>query len=236
MNQTTKENHLLIADHPGPERQVLNAVFRRLGYNVVTADSIAEMEETLKKGISFDVVILKARLTDDIPTDIARKLGSHERRVILVSEDPPPGGDIVGFIDLTENALFAMGVRVPELVFAVNDLIYSRQGAPRRKKRIYGGFTASYKHKDAWIKGRLYNLSSEGAFIETLSPLEPQTKLKLRFALPGHPELEVGVKVTWKVESSQTAGRKSPPGMGVYFEEMKEEDRKSVHSFVMGKS
>ena len=143
---------------------------------------------------------------------------------------------MVGFIDLTENALFAMGVRVPEVVFAINDLIYSRQGAPRRKKRIYGGFSATYKLEDRWIKGGLYNLSSEGAFIETLTPPEPETRLKIRFSLPDQPEVEVGAKVTWKVESSQTAGRRSPPGMGVYFEQMSDEARTSIHRFVMGKS
>ncbi len=234
--KSTKESNLLVADYPGPERRVLEAVLKRLGYRVVTADSVDAMMNALEGETPFDVVILKARLSDDSPTDLARRLGSSERRVILVTEDPPPGGEMVGFVDLTEDVLFAMGVRVPEIVFAVNDLIYSRQGAPRRQKRIYGGFSASYKLNDNWIKGGLYNLSSEGAFIETLSPPEPRTNLKLRFALPGHPEMEVGAKVTWKVDSSQTAGRRSPPGMGVYFEEMTEEERESIHSFVMGKS
>lgn len=236
MTNSTKENNLLVADYPGPERRVLEAVLKRLGYRVVTADSVSALMEALKGEIPFNVVILKARLSDDSPTDLARRLGSPERRVILVTEDPPPGGEMVGFVDLTEDALFAMGVRVPEIVFAVNDLIYSRQGAPRRQKRIYGGFSASYKTNDNWVKGGLYNLSSEGAFIETLSPPEPQTKLKLRFALPDHPEMEVGAKVTWKVDSTQTAGRRSPPGMGVFFEEMTEEERESIHGFVMGKS
>jgi uncharacterized protein (TIGR02266 family) len=223
----------LVADHPGPERQVLEAVLQRLGYQVTTADSIDALHAALEKGPDFAAIILKARLTAQHGTDLARSLGSPQRRVILVSEDPPPGGEMIGFIDLTENALLAMGVRVPEVVFAVNDLIFSRQGAPRRKKRIYGGFSASYKIDDKWITGGLYNLSSEGAFIETLKPPQPGTTLRVRFSLPEHPQTEVQAKVTWTVDATQTAGRRSPPGIGVHFENMSDEQKQLIHQFVM---
>jgi uncharacterized protein (TIGR02266 family) len=234
MTAKTNEKNLLVADHPGPERQVLVAVLKRLGYRVTQVDTIEGLRETLDQQTHFDAVILKARLAAREGTDLARSLGSPDRRVILVSEDPPPGGEMVGFVDLTENALLAMGVRVPEVVFAVNDLVFSRQGAPRRKKRIYGGFSATYELDGEWITGGLYNLSSEGAFIETLDPPEPETRILVRFALPGHSETEVRARVTWTVDATQTAGRRSPPGMGVHFENMTEEQKTMIHQFVMG--
>ena len=232
MKGTPDNKNVMLADLPGPEREVLSAVLNRLGYHVESADTVEEMQQQLGSSTSFHVVILRSKLAGDEAVTLARSLGSPERRVILISEEPPPGGEMVGFIDLTENALLAMGVRVPEVVFAVNDLIFSRKGAPRRKKRIYGGFPASFKVDDRWITGGLYNLSAEGAFIESLDPPKTDARIRIRFTLPGQSEMELESRVTWRVEKSQTAGRRSPPGMGVHFLDLTEEQETEIKAYV----
>ncbi|MCD6499375.1 MAG: PilZ domain-containing protein [Deltaproteobacteria bacterium] len=228
------EKTLLVADFPGPDRQVLTAVLERLGYDVHLADNVAELNQALEGIADFSVVILRFRLLGDEAADRARVIGTPQRRVILLSDDPAPGGEMIGFVDLTENALLAMGVRVPEIVFATNDLIFSRKGTPRRKKRIYGGFTAAFRQDDEWVTGGLYNLSADGAFIETIRPPDIGSKLTVRFALPGHSEMEVAARVTWKVETAETSGRRSPPGVGVQFLNLTDEQAKVILLFVKG--
>jgi len=228
------EKTLLVADFPGPERQVLTAVLNRLGYDVHLADNVDEFNQALGGAVAFSVVILRSRLLGDGAADRARVVGTPKRRVILLSDDPTPGGEMVGFVDLTENALLAMGVRVPEIIFATNDLIFSRKGTPRRKKRIYGGFTAAFKQDDEWVTGELYNLSADGAFIETIRPPDIDSKLTVRFAMPGHAEMEIAARVTWKVETAETSGRRSPPGVGVQFLDLSEEQAKMILHFVKG--
>ncbi len=231
---TQGKTHILIADAAGPERQVLEAVLGRLGYEVTTADSAAQLDQALASDRDFQVVILHSRLLGSNAADRARGMGTTTRRVILVSDDLPPGGEMMGFVDLTENALLALGVRVPEIVFAANDLVFSRKGAFRRKKRIYGGFGASYRTDGDWVTGGVYNLSSDGAFIETLDPPAVGTRLELKFELPGHGEVEFPCRVTWRVGASETAGRRSPPGVGVQFLDLTDETRGLLHDFVMG--
>ncbi len=206
----------------------------RLGYEVTIADSDRQFEDAMAGETDYRVVILHSRLFGSNAADRARAMGTPARRVILVSDDLPPGGEMVGFVDLTENALLALGVRVPEIVFAVNDLVFSRKGAFRRKKRIYGGFGASYRTDGDWVTGGVYNLSSDGAFIETLNPPEVGSRLELKFELPGHGDIEVPCRVTWRVGASETAGRRSPPGVGVQFLDLSEEQRTLLHEFVMG--
>jgi uncharacterized protein (TIGR02266 family) len=224
---------VLVADLPGPERDVLSAVLDRLGYQVESADTVEDMKGRLEGSTPFHVVILRSKMAgDEEGMQLARTLGQTERRVILISDEPPPGGEMVGFVDITENALLAMGVRVPEVIFAVNDLIFSRKGVPRRKRRIYGGFPASYKAQEDWITGGIYNLSSEGAFIETRDPPSTGSEILVRFTLPGHEGMELKSRVTWRVEASQTAGRRSPPGMGVQFLNPTEEEDSKIREFV----
>ena len=233
MDNNKEIKNVLLADLPGPERDVMTAVLVRLGYKVESADTVDEMQGRLEGSTPFHVVILRSKMAGEQEgAQIARTLGNPERRVILISDEPPPGGEMVGFVDLTENALLAMGVRVPEVIFAVNDLIFSRKGVPRRKRRIYGGFPASYKVDEDWVTGGIYNLSSEGAFIETRDPPSTGSEIHVKFTLPGHEGMELKSKVTWRVEASQTAGRRSPPGMGVQFLNPTEEEDSQIREFV----
>ncbi len=226
-----EKTNILVADKPGPERDVLAAVLTKLGYQVETADSARELEDKLSSDRDFAVVILRSRLYQDRATDKARELGTANRRVILVSDDMPPGG-MVGFVDLTENTLLALGVRVPEIVFATNDLVYSRKSAFRRKKRIYGGLSASFRVGETWQKGALYNLSPDGAFIETLRPPQVGETLTIRFSLPNDQEVVVPGRVTWRVGANETKGRRSPPGVGVQFVDVDEGTRALLERFV----
>ncbi len=226
-----EKTKILLADKPGPEREVLAAVFSKLGYGVETADSAHELEAKLASERDFAVVILRSRLYQDRAADKARELGTADRRVILVSDEMPPSG-MVGFIDLTENALLALGVRVPEIVFATNDLVYSRKSAFRRQKRVYGGLSTSFRVGDSWQKGALYNLSPDGAFIETLKPPQVGETLTIEFSLPSGEKVVVPGRVTWRVGANETKGRRSPPGVGVQFVDVGEDTRALLERFV----
>jgi c-di-GMP-binding flagellar brake protein YcgR len=121
---------------------------------------------------------------------------------------------------------------VPEIVFLANDLLYSRAGIPRRKRRIYGGFPASYEVDGARAQGSLYNLSAEGAFIETVTPPATEKMVVVNFELPDLGAFAFKARVTWRVQSHETEGRRSPPGMGVQFVEVDPAETKKVHDFV----
>ncbi len=223
---------VVVADHRGPERSVLEAVLKRLGYGVIPVESTDELDTTLKETTTVDLVVLGSELAGEGADDLARRISRPDRRVILVDAQDRGDGQMVGFIDLTEDAYLGIGIRVPEIVFLANDLLFSRAGIPRRKRRIYGGFPASYEVDGERVQGSLYNLSSEGAFIETVTPRATQEVVQVDFELPNVGVFSFKARVTWRVQSHETEGRRSPPGMGVQFMDVDPAETEKVHAFV----
>jgi CheY-like chemotaxis protein len=223
---------VVVADHRGPERTVLEAVLKRLGYGVIPVESTEELDAKLKSGATVDLVVLGSELAGESPDDLARRIGRPDRRVILVDAQDRGDGQMVGFIDLTEDAYLGIGIRVPEIVFLANDLLFSRAGIPRRKRRIYGGFPTSYEVDGERVQGSLYNLSAEGAFIETVTPPATEKMVQVDFDLPKVGAFSFKARVTWRVQSHETEGRRSPPGMGVQFVDVDPAETEKVQMFV----
>ncbi len=223
---------VVVADHRGPERAVLEAVLKRLGYGVIPVESTDELDTQLKGETAVDLVVLGSELAGENPDDIARRISRPDRRVILVDAQDRGDGQMVGFIDLTEDAYLGIGIRVPEIVFLANDLLFSRAGIPRRKRRIYGGFPASFEVDGKTVQGSLYNLSAEGAFIETVTPPATEKMVVVNFELPQVGVFAFKARVTWRVQTHQTEGRRSPPGMGVQFVEVDPAETEKVNAFV----
>jgi len=76
----------------------------------------------------------------------------------------------------------------------------------------------------------ILNISRGGIFIETFSPGDPDTLLKLNFYLPdtGH-AFEVTGRVTW---SRMDATAEGPPGMGIEFVDISDHDANMLENFV----
>lgn len=223
---------IIVADRRGPERTVLEAVLKRLGYVVHPVDTADALQESLAKGQVADLVVLDSGLAGDLADDMARSISRPDRRVILVDSRARVGREMIGFIDLTEDAFRGIGVRVPEIVFLANDLLFARSGVPRRKRRVYGGYPATYVVEGETSQGALYNLSSEGAFIETVNPPNTKTEVSVHFELPGVGEFTLTGRVTWRVKADETEGRRSPPGMGLQFVNIEPVDEEKISAFV----
>ena len=76
----------------------------------------------------------------------------------------------------------------------------------------------------------ILNLSRGGVFIETFSPGDPDTLLKLSFYLPdsGH-TFEVSGRVAWSRMDSTAEG---PTGMGIEFVDISDHDANMLEDFV----
>lgn len=223
---------VVVADRRGPERVVLEAVLTRLGYKVVVVESKEALTELLDQGEAADLIVLDTGIAGEQADDMARSISRADRRVILVDARTEATGQMIGFIDLTEDALRGIGVRVPEIVFLANDLLFSRSGIPRRKRRVYGGYPATFRYEGEEIQGSLYNLSAEGAFIETLNPPATGTEVPIRFELPGLGPFDLTGRVTWRVQAHETEGRRSPPGMGLQFVNTEADAEEKIRAFV----
>ncbi len=75
------------------------------------------------------------------------------------------------------------------------------------------------------------NLSRGGMFLITTNPLKEGTELNLRFSLPGaRKPIEVIGEVLWVRDENDLSNL--PPGMGIRFLRIDEEDIKQIGDFV----
>ena len=77
------------------------------------------------------------------------------------------------------------------------------------------------------------NMSRGGMFLITKDPLMEGTELNLKFSLPGDEKaIEVTAEVLWAREGEER--QDIPPGMGIRFIKISDEDRDHIGNFVEG--
>ena len=80
------------------------------------------------------------------------------------------------------------------------------------------------------------NLSTGGIFLETGLYLDEETKVNIEFTVPGHPKfISVEAEVAWTVPEDWDP-RIHPPGMGLKFLKISEENKKIIESYIAMKA
>ncbi len=75
------------------------------------------------------------------------------------------------------------------------------------------------------------DINEGGMFIETDSPRTPGTEVLLRFGLPGSDKIVETVGTVVRVSDGSDG---DPPGMGIEFEDLREDDRAHIDRLVRG--
>jgi type IV pilus assembly protein PilZ len=95
----------------------------------------------------------------------------------------------------------------------------------RTAERVDVTWSVDCGTEDTFLYASISNISELGIFVSTLEPLEPGTRITLRFAPPGAqtPFVLAGV-VQW-VNPIRPLGDNPNPGMGIRFVDLTPEDR-----------
>ena len=94
----------------------------------------------------------------------------------------------------------------------------------RTSPRVVLGVPVSYRSGQTIAGALTLNIGRGGLAIRTLTPLAPETRLEVKFRLPGtSSEITAGGRVAW-------SDRKT--GMGIQFERLGEDDQASIDAFV----
>ncbi len=90
-----------------------------------------------------------------------------------------------------------------------------------------------YNYGSDFVSDYMLNVSRGGLFVETFSPQEIGTEIDLKFSLPTFSRIfNIKGKVVWKRPAGQGSG---PPGMGIQFVEMDDEDARLIDGFVQSR-
>lgn len=99
----------------------------------------------------------------------------------------------------------------------------------RQMPRVPLAMEVTYESGDEFMSSFLSDISGGGVFIGTHDPLEPGTRLRLCFHIPGFTD---SLMVTGIVMWVRGLGADYKPGMGVRFEEMEHGDRERLDQYL----
>jgi uncharacterized protein (TIGR02266 family) len=121
----------------------------------------------------------------------------------------------------------------PDLLFAINRLLFPKTRELRRYNRVFGGFPARIESGGSEEGGAVYNISQEGAFIACDRPPPEGTRLRVIFELPGaESPLDLEARVTWVNAAGPDEDPTVPPGMGVQFLSLDRPELALINQFI----
>jgi PilZ domain len=119
-----------------------------------------------------------------------------------------------------------------ELRFVLNFLAYNpRCGEWRSRLRVPTQLDAQLTGATRAKEARVYNLSADGAYLETPEPAGPGSQLVLELPLPSGP-LRVAARVLTSREPSPWHRENLPTGMGVRFHDVGPAAREALERFI----
>lgn len=224
-------------------RVVIRGLLERLGFEVDEHRTDRSLASRLAGEQRADLVFIHLRvLGADWPAIFERLATLKLRRpglppVLAVSSLPLQAGEAERLRELGCGEILTRQAHLLEVMFAFNRLLFPKIRELRRYTRVFGGFAIHFRivatPAGAWREGLVYNLSREGAFIQSDSaPLEG-ARLQVRFVLPGdEAPMEAEAVVSWVNSPSREANPLSPPGMGVNFLTLTEAHTENIARFL----
>ena len=98
----------------------------------------------------------------------------------------------------------------------------------RKSERISLSVELHLASESHFFSGLSGDISEGGVFVSTYRDLATGTPVDLEFSLPGSNRV---VKAKGEVKWHRSASEGAPPGVGIAFEELSEDDRRLIHRF-----
>ena len=219
---------VVVADDTAFVRDRFKAALEGAGHRAVTVRTAAELLLRLRADMAhIDLVVLDLRLPNANGVEVVRtirKLDAGKVPILVFS------GTIASAEEVRELAGLGVSGYVNEYS-AVQHILpslaphlfpdnYNRRTSPR----VVLGIPIAYRFGNTIAAALTLNLSHGGISIRTTSPLEPNTRARLRFRLPGSKrDIDAEARVAWSDKRV---------GMGMQFEKVEPLDQAAIDEFV----
>jgi uncharacterized protein (TIGR02266 family) len=237
---SAKQEKKLIAvfDPVARSRELLGEFLDRMGYQVELHTTSGKISR-LVKGRDADLIVVNLAVFGSNYTEVITEL----ERLGLAGDEKPPILAVTSLSISREargrieqlGAQIVIDQKAPfmELVFSVNLLLFPKMRELRQYARVFGGFPIQYLQAGEWHAGKVYNISRQGAFIQCDDPPAENTRLDVRFVLPGRDDrMRVAANVNWVNTPANGSDSLAPYGMGVSFLVLDREDSTSLDQFI----
>jgi uncharacterized protein (TIGR02266 family) len=219
---------VLIADDTAFVRDRFATALLGAGHKALTVKSAAELLVRVRADLSrIDLLVLDLRLPHAGGVELVRAIRKiDEGRIpILVFSGTIGNADevrdlaalgVAGYV----NEYSAVQHILPSLAPHLFPDNFNRRGSPR----VVLGIPANYRFGNTIAAALTLNLSKGGVAIRTMSPLQQNAKIRVRFRLPGSAlEIEAESRVAWSDRRV---------GMGLQFEKVAPKEQHAIDEFV----
>lgn len=225
---TVSAKTVVVADDTAFVRDRFKTALESAGHKAVTVRSAAELLLRVRADMAqIDLLVLDLRLPHANGVEVVRtirKLDSGKVPILVFS------GTIASADEVRELASLGVAGYVNEYS-AVQHILpslaphlfpdnYNRRTSPR----VVLGIPIAYRFGNTIAAALTLNLSRGGIAIRTTSPLEQDTRARVRFRLPGSKkDIDAEARVAWSDRRV---------GMGLQFETVEKADQAAIDEFV----
>lgn len=225
---TVSAKTVLVADDTAFVRDRFKAALEGAGHRAVTVHSAAELLLRVRADLAkIDLLVLDLRLPNANGVEMVRairKIDDGKVPILVFS------GTIASAEEVRELASLGVAGYVNEYS-AVQHILpslaphlfpdnYNRRTSPR----VVLGIPIAYRFGNTIAAALTLNLSHGGIAIRTTSPLEQDTRARVRFRLPGSKkDIDAEARVAWSDRRV---------GMGLQFEKVETPDQTAIDEFV----
>jgi len=219
---------VIVADDTAFVRDRFSTALASAGHKALAVKSAAELLSALRTDAEdIDLLVIDLRLPHAGGVDLVRTIRKIDagRIPILIFSGTISSADevkhlaslgVAGYV----NEYSAVQNILPSLAPHLFPDNFNRRSSPR----VLLGIPVSYRFGNTIAAALTLNLSKGGVAIRTMSPLAQESKVRVRFRLPGSKhEIEAESRVAWSDRRT---------GMGLQFEKVESADQQAIYHFV----
>ncbi len=243
MAKRAKRKKIALFDPAEQTRKLLEELLTGMGFQVEAHAEASSLSKCTKGVKAVDLLVISLSLLGDTYKQVTENLVNLN--LSAASTSPVVA---ISSLSLSQEALSRLeqeGIQavlsseapLMELIFIINHLLFPKIRELRKYTRVFGGFPVQFLHQEQWRAGEVYNISREGAFIQTDDPPPENTRLEVRFLLPDQDApLQAQAFVNWVNHAQEDLDRLSPRGIGVSFLTLNLEGCTSLDRFVASRA
>src|SRR6059058_5745065 len=219
---------VVVADDTAFVRDRFRTAIEQAGHQAIVVKSAVELLARVRADLALiDLIIVDLRLPHAPGVDLIRSIRKLDdgRLPVLIFSGTIASADevrdlaalgVAGYV----NEYSAVQHILPSLAPHLFPDNFNRRGSPR----VVLGIPVAYRFGNTIAAALTLNLSKGGVAIRTMSPLQQNAKVRVRFRLPGSRlDVEADSRVAWSDRRV---------GMGLQFEKVGPEEQQAVDEFV----
>ena len=221
---------VLLADDTAFVRERFAAALVEAGYRAVSVHTAGELlQEVRTRSEAIDLIVLDLHLPYSRGVDLVRAIRQYDAGrvpIVVFSGTISSAGEVRELAELGVagyiNEYCSPAHIVPSLAPHLFPDKFDRRGSPR----VPMALSVSYRSGNTIASAVTLNVGKGGVGVRTMTPLDRDVALKVRFRLPGSGrDIEADARVCWTDRNL---------GMGLRFERVAPVDQAALDQFVDG--